>query len=127
MMRLACIILACFVLGSCKTDKVPKDVLAPEKMQAVFWDYIRADVFAKEYLSADSTKNAEKENARLQQLVFDKHKVSKSTFYKSYDYYLHHETVLTGMLDTMLVRQQALHDSADARRNRAIRPIEEIK
>lgn len=75
-------------------------------MQAVFWDYIRADIFTDEFIKKDSAKNSAVENARLQQQVFFKHKVSRETFYRSYDYYLKHQGLMKDLVDTMLVRQQ---------------------
>lgn len=122
MMRGLFLLIFAFIgLASCKRNKLPENVLAPEKMQAVFWDYIRADVYTKDYIAKDSGRNALKENAALQQLVFQKHKVSKETFYRSYEYYMHHQDKLGPMLDTMLVRQQQLQDSADRRRARALK------
>lgn len=99
--------IAVFLL-SCSKSSLPKNVLKPEKMQAVFWDYIRADVFTNEFIKKDSTKNPDVENARLQQQVFTKHKVSKETFYRSYDYYLKHQGLMKELMDTMLVRQQKI-------------------
>ncbi|HSN59576.1 MAG TPA: DUF4296 domain-containing protein [Ferruginibacter sp.] len=99
-------ILVALLFSSCSKKKVPSDILSPEKMQAVYWDYIRADVFANEFIKKDSSKNVEVENARLQQAVFKLHKVTKVEFYKSYDYYLNHQLLMKEMIDTMLARQQ---------------------
>ena len=95
-------------LFSCSNDSFPDNILKPEKMQAVFWDYIRADVFTNEFIKKDSTKNPDVENARLQQQVFTKHKVSKETFYRSYDFYLKHQPLMKNLMDTMLLRQQKI-------------------
>ena len=99
-------ILVALLFSSCSKKKVPSEILPPEKMQAVYWDYIRADVFANEFIKRDSSKNVEVENARLQQAVFKLHKVTKVEFYKSYDYYLNHQLLMKEMIDTMLARQQ---------------------
>ncbi len=115
------IVVACtvvFFLFSCSNKKVPREVLGIEKMQAVYWDYLRADVFANEYVRRDSSKNPSIESARLQQKVFDLHKVSKEKFYKSYEYYLGKPLLLKEMLDTMLVRQPKIHEKENARRRR---------
>jgi hypothetical protein len=95
-----------FLLISCSKSKVPSGILEPEKMQLVLWDYIRADVFANEFIRKDSSKNVELESARLQQQVFQLHKVTKEQFYKSYQYYLTHQLIMKEMMDTMVVRQQ---------------------
>jgi len=95
-------------LVSCSRSKYPDGVLDPEKMQAVYWDYLRADVYAKELLSKDSSRNIDSANIQFQQQLFEKHRVSKETFYKSYEYYISHQLLMKDMLDTMQVRQQYL-------------------
>lgn len=107
----ASLIAIVFLLFGCSGDELPSGVLAPEKMQAVFWDYLKADVYANEFLSTDTSKDAKQENARLQLEVFKKHHVSKADFYKSYQYYLKHEALMKDMVDTMMVRQQKIFDS----------------
>ena len=94
------------LLYFCSESKLPSGILEPEKMQAVYWDYISADVFSNEFIRKDSSKNAALENKKLQEQIFRLHKISKETFYKSYDYYLNHQLLMKDMLDTMLVRQQ---------------------
>jgi len=96
------------IVLSCSKSKVPDGVLVPEKMQAVYWDYIRADVFAKEMLSKDSLINIDSSNIQLQQQLFEKHKITKETFYKSYEYYISHQLLMKDILDTMQARQQQM-------------------
>lgn len=96
------------LIFSCSKSKIPEGILKPEKMQAVFWDYIRADVFTNEFIKKDSAKNIQIENARLQQQVFKLHNTTKETFYKSYEYYLQHQGLMKDMMDTMMVRQQKI-------------------
>jgi len=96
------------LLVSCSRSKYPDGVLDPEKMQAVYWDYLRADVYAKELLSKDSSRNIDSANIQFQQQLFEKHRVSKETFYKSYEYYISHQLLMKDMLDTLQVRQQYL-------------------
>ena len=96
------------VLGlfGCTGSGIPKDILPPETMQAVYWDYLRADIMANEYVTRDSSKNDSLENAKLQLQVFKIHKITKEEFYKSYEYYLNHQALMKDMLDTMLVRNK---------------------
>jgi hypothetical protein len=98
------------LLFSCSKSRLPAGILKPEKMQAVFWDFIRADVYANEYIRRDSSKNVDLENIKLQQQVFKLHKVTKEEFYRSYDYYLKHPALMGGMMDTMLVRRQKINE-----------------
>ena len=107
MVRLYLFILVISVL-SCSRSKYPDGVLEPEKMQAVYWDYVRADVFTKELMSKDSSLLLDSANVVFQQQLFDKHQISKETFYKSYDYYISHQLLMRDMLDTMLIRQQQI-------------------
>ena len=108
-MRIFYCLMASWIFAvSCNQSELPKDVLAPEKMQAVYWDYLRADIFVKELVSKDSSKNLDSLNILLQQKIFSKHQISKATFYKSYNYYHLHQLLMRDMLDTMLVRQQQL-------------------
>jgi len=103
MRRLLLITAVC--LAACSKAKIPKDILPPEKMQAVYWDYLQADAFANEFVRRDTSKTIETESAKLQLQVFKIHKVSKEEFYKSFEFYLNHREMLKDMLDTMLVRQ----------------------
>ncbi len=107
---LALLVLFC----SCSGSDVPNGILPPEKMQAVLWDFIRADIFANEFVRRDTSKNADIENIRLQQQVFKLHKVTKKEFYDSYDYYLKHQAIMRGMMDTMVNRQQRIVEEKKA-------------
>jgi len=97
---------------------MPADILGMEKMQAVYWDYMRADVFANEFVRRDSSKNVPVESARLQQKVFELHKITKETFYKSYDYYLRKPVLLKELLDTMLVRQPKIYEEENMQKRK---------
>ncbi len=100
------IVFSLVFLIACKQNKLPKDVIPQTKMEAVFWDYVQADIFAKDFVSLDSSKNAVKENALLQEAVFKKHGVSRELFNKSYKYYATHEKLMTALLDSISAKQQ---------------------
>jgi hypothetical protein len=110
MSRVLIIALVAALFVSCSKSKLPSGILQPEKMQQVFWDFVRADVYANEIIRRDPGKNVELENARLQEQVFQLHKVTKEEFYKSYEYYLKHQQLMKSMVDTMLVRQQKRYE-----------------
>ena len=84
---------------------MPKGILPPAKMQDVFWDYMRADVFTTDFIAKDSAKNLALENIKLQKEVFEIHHISKEEFYNSYDYYLKNTAQMKILLDTMLARK----------------------
>ena len=77
------------------------ELLSKEKMQAVLWDVIGADVFTEQFIKKDSSKSASTENMKLQNKIFAIHKVSKEIFYKSYDYYMLHPEDMKIILDSM--------------------------
>ena len=83
---------------------MPHDIIAPAKMQDVFWDYLRADIFVNDFIKRDSSKDAMAENVRLQKKIFQQHKITKEQFYKSYDYYLAHPNMMRNMIDTMIAK-----------------------
>jgi Domain of unknown function (DUF4296) len=95
------------LLFSCtgKND-IPKRILKPDKMQDVFWDYIRADIYATDYIKKDSSKNSSIENLRLQDKVFKLHHTSREAFYESYTWYSNHRALMKVMLDSMIARKE---------------------
>ena len=100
------IFFSCLFLLACNQNKVPKDVISQTKMESVFWDYVQADIYVKDFVSLDSSKNPVKENALLQEEVFKKHDITREDFNKSYKYYATHEKLMTAILDSITAKQQ---------------------
>ena len=95
------------LLYSCKgKNDLPQGVLQPPKMQEVFWDFVRADVYISDYTKHDSTKNPAIENLRLQNSIFKLHHVTKEEFYKSYTYYSNHKDLMTTLIDSIVAKKQ---------------------
>jgi len=97
-----------FSLFGC-TNKAGKDsgvVLSKEKMQAVLWDYISADVYTDQFVKKDSSKNAFFENAQLQNKIFAIHKVTRADFYKSFEYYNSNNALMLTKLDSMTAKAE---------------------
>jgi len=108
-MRWLVTVMFAFAALSCNEEKkIPEDIIPPEQMQAVFWDFLRADIYAEDFLKADSSLDTEKESAALQKTVFQKHQLSRDRFLRSYRYYSDHPELMRDMLDSMLVRQQKM-------------------
>ena len=126
-MRLTYSLFLLVMLGSCSGDSIPKEIIPPKKMQDVFWDYLRADVYTTDYIVPDSNRNAVAENLRLQNIVFANHKVSKEQFYKSYNYYLDHPELMTQLLDSMMAiqnrKQIILSDTALQKQNKPLKSL----
>ena len=112
-MRVFQLLLVVLLLGACSDNqKIPKNILPPEKMQAVYWDYIQTDVFANQFVRRDTSQSLDSAGAMLQAQVFKFHKITKDDFYRSYNYYLDHKELMREMLDTMIVRQNAISKAA---------------
>ena len=107
MMRIIFLLAGLVLINSCDSkNKVPAGVLKPDKMRAVLWDIIKADVFTAEFIKKDSAKNAALENLKLQQQIFAIHKITKADFYRSYDYYKAHTEIFKKVMDSMVVRAE---------------------
>jgi hypothetical protein len=72
-------------------------------MESILLDYINAEAYAKELCRMDSSKNDTIESVRLQILVFNKYKITRSVFYKNFDYYNNHPELMLGLLDSLIV------------------------
>ncbi|MBL7749012.1 MAG: DUF4296 domain-containing protein [Chitinophagaceae bacterium] len=96
-----------FIIGfaACgNKDRVPGDIIPPDKMEAVLWDMMRADQFLADYvLNKDSSAASEKEkkNIRMYQQIFSFHEVTKEEFSKSFDYYRAHPVRLRTIMDSI--------------------------
>jgi len=99
--------LTCLLLISCSGSKVPKDVLPPQKMQAVLWDAMLADEMADYYVRKDSL-NALSKHAELYQQVFTIHKISKDDFKKSLRFYESHPDLLKPIFDSLQKKSEKI-------------------
>jgi hypothetical protein len=75
-------------------------------MQAVLWDVIKADAFTAEIIRKDSAKKTADVNLKLQEEVFTIHKITRESFYKSYDYYKENPGKLKVIMDSMIVQAE---------------------
>ena len=89
------------VIGCTNKSGTPAGIFGKEKMQSIMWDIIRAEVFTDQFIKKDSSKNVFQENMKLQNAIFSIHKVTRSEYYKSYDYYISHTDLIRGVLDSM--------------------------
>ena len=121
-MRMLVLFTLIFSLASCTNrDKIPDDILKPEKMETVLWDYIGADVYVTDHFGRDSSKDKNFENAKLQLRVFEKHRITKDQFYKSYRYYVEHPQLMRTTIDSMLQEQR--RNKVPKRPNKTINSI----
>ncbi len=91
------------LLFSCGSgDRLPSGILPREKMEAMLWDFMRADFFVKDYvLAKDSSLNAGSEQKQVFQRVLDFHNVTQPDFRKSLDYYMKHTDLMKKVLDSI--------------------------
>ena len=90
------------LISACSKDP---EVLPQEKMQLLMWDYIRADVYANEFIKRDTTRDLKGEHTRILKQIFKKHGVSKDQFFESYQYYATRPELFNPLLDTIIARQ----------------------
>ena len=64
----SCFGLMLLLLLSCshQQDELPEGIIKPEKMQNVFWDYLRAEAYTNEYIKKDSSRSDTLVNLALQ-------------------------------------------------------------
>ncbi len=95
------------LLSSCgRKEDVPEGILKPAKMQDLFWDFTRAEVYSSYFAKRDSLRSEAIENLQLQEKIFKLHHVTKEEFYKSYTYYSNHKDLMTKMIDSILARKK---------------------
>ena len=95
-----------FSVGCNSSKEKTADIIAPEKMKLVFWDYLRANEYAFEILKKDTSLNDTLINIQLQNAIFKHHNISKEKFYKSYAYYTKNSNLLLPILDSMIAKHE---------------------
>ncbi len=95
------------VMLSCKnSDRIPGDILQPERMGKVLFALNMAEEFVSLYVAKDSARNKEQELEKEYQKVFLLYQVTKDEFEKSYEFYKKHPDIFKVMLDTLDARGQ---------------------
>lgn len=95
-----------FLFSSCINNKIPDDVLPTKKMEAVFWDMLRADELADTQVQKDTIKNVFGQYKLQYNKVFAHHKVTKEQFQKSLKYYEAHPNLLRPIFDSLQKRSE---------------------
>lgn len=94
------------LLSSCAGEEtIPSHVLKPSRMDSVFSDYLKADVYAAELLKKDSTRKDTLENLRMQQAIFRHYGITREQFYASLDFYTRHPKWMQPILDSIQQRR----------------------
>jgi hypothetical protein len=105
MNRLYLILLLSLLFSCTGKEKIPEDVLPPNKMQEVLWDYLRADSYCSSVLKSDSAANDTTKNMIFQHLIFKHHRITTKDFTKSYNFYISHPDLMMPILDSMVSKK----------------------
>ncbi len=99
MKYLAYLFLTVFMVA-CKPS-VPEGVLPADRMQALYWDLMRADEMVNYYALLDTAYVRTKHQDSLYTVILGIHQVSRETFLESKHYYETHPEKLKPILDSI--------------------------
>lgn len=109
-----------FFLFSCSDkNKLPKDILPREKMEAVLWDMLRAGEFLDSYVfNKDTAIDKVAESEKWYDKIYQLNGITKEQFKKSFAYYKDNLTALKPILDSLSKKEmedsQPVQTQADA-------------
>jgi hypothetical protein len=101
------VIAGLIILASCSgKNKLPDGVMTKEKMEAVMWDMMQADVFLSDFvLSKDTSLKKLEEHNKLYAKIFQIHKTDDKSFSRSFAYYRSRPAIMKEVLDSLNTRQ----------------------
>jgi hypothetical protein len=82
------------------------ELIKPEKMRVVLWEYLQIQHYAQEVLSKDSTLNDTFAFLQLRDSMFLRHQIDAQVFKKSMMYYRAHPDQFLPVLDSIVAIQQ---------------------
>lgn len=97
------------LLFSCcnSSQKVPKEILPPEKMEIVLWDLMRSGALVNNFiLSKDSTLDKNQEHIKWVNRVLTFHQITEKQFKKSFSYYQEHPELMSVIMDSISKREE---------------------
>ena len=118
-MKLVSLVFLLVLMLSCSGNRLPKNILRPEKMQEVMWDLSLADELVNFQSSRDSSWMGDEKHREYYQKVFSIHKITQEEFARSLEYYESHPPMLKSVLDSVQKtgeRRQKAYDSILAKR-----------
>lgn len=103
---LAGLVLIVLLSAACSRNERPSGVLDREKMEAVLWDLIRADLFISNYLQVkDSALDKKDQGIRLYSQVLKMHGITQEQFRRSFYYYRSRPKLLQELMDSVSKRR----------------------
>lgn len=101
------VITSFFIFLACSNRRVPKNVLEPERMQAIIWDMIQAGEFLNGFvLFRDTLTNSVLESQRWYQKIYELHETNREEFMRSYKYYQAHPNQMRILFDSLALYQE---------------------
>jgi phenylacetate-coenzyme A ligase PaaK-like adenylate-forming protein len=88
------------LLAACKGNSNER-LLDINEMKVIVWDMMKADELYSVQQAKDSTLRKQKKNLEYYEKIFDYHKISRFTFYKSFTYYEAHPLEMKELLDSI--------------------------
>jgi hypothetical protein len=99
-----------FVSVSCKDEKLPNNILSPEKMETVLIDVLLAESFSESYLVVDTTIKLPQAYGRELDKVLAIQHISQQQLLESIDYYKTKPETFKVIIDTVNSRIQREKD-----------------
>jgi hypothetical protein len=97
------------IFAACSNKpEVPKNILPPEKMEAVSWDLVRADGLLSSTAAADTITPALDKRTQLYGEVLRIHGVTKETFRQSLQFYENRPDLLKIVFTKMVEKANQL-------------------
>ena len=115
------------LLASCATEKRPEGIIPPKKMQPIIWEYLRTDIYLREFAAADSGKDLCTLGIQMRQQIFNKYKVSREDYYRSYRYYTQNPGEMRDIIDSLLAMKQLQQNKAATDREKRSRQFQQLK
>ncbi|HEX7847959.1 MAG TPA: DUF4296 domain-containing protein [Chitinophagaceae bacterium] len=108
------LLLCLLILGaSCSgKNRLPKNILSKEKMEAVMWDVMLADQYVSDFVFyKDTSLSRLTMHTNMYEEVFRLHKTSKDEFSRSFNYYRSHPALMKEVLDSLSVKKLPVTDT----------------
>ncbi len=110
-MRAAIFILIIFLFAGCSPkNKIPAEILSPQKMRLIIWDLMRADEYANSYLVGKNAAELKTERTILYEQIFQLHSVDQKKFSKSLSFYQTRPDLLKVITDSLRSDERRVMD-----------------
>jgi hypothetical protein len=87
--------------AACSSDKLPKNIVEPEKMKLIVWDMLKADEYVMNKVGQDSGKTTKQRLNEMYNKVYSIHHISQDEFHNSYNYYEQHPQLHKVLMDSV--------------------------